>query len=66
MKKVILAVAVLFSVAMVSCGGEKKAADTVDTTPVEESVMTEEVVESGATGETVAAAAEVAESAAVK
>lgn len=67
MKKVILAVAVLFSVAMVSCGGEKKAADTVDTTPVEESVMmTEEVVESGATGETVAAAAEVVESAAVK
>ena len=42
MKKMILAVAVLFSVAMVSCGGEKKAADSE--TVAAESVVAEEVV----------------------
>ncbi|MDE7381971.1 MAG: hypothetical protein K2N03_07600 [Muribaculaceae bacterium] len=44
MKKVILAVAVLFSVAMVSCGGEKKAADS-ESIQVEESVNVEETIQ---------------------
>lgn len=63
MKKVILAVAVLFSVAMVSCGGDKKAADTaaVDSPVVEESVS---VVEESAVVEEVAPAAESAAAAA--
>lgn len=41
MKKVILAVAVLFSVALVSCGGEKKAADS-ESVQVEETVTVQE------------------------
>lgn len=43
MKKVVLSLAVLFSVAMVSCGGSKKAevTDTVDTL----AAVAEEVVE---------------------
>lgn len=43
MKKIVLALAVLFSVAMVSCGN--KAAEATDSdTMVEESVAVEEVV----------------------
>lgn len=45
MKKMILAAAVLFSVAMVSCGGEKKAEESVATDSIEaETMVTEESV----------------------
>ncbi len=69
MKKVILSLAVLFSVAMVSCGGGNKAAEAVDTTPevaVEavEAVVPDTVAPDSVVAETVAAvAAEVAEAA---
>lgn len=44
MKKVVLSLAVLFSVAMVSCGGNKAAeAQDSDTIVVEETVAVEEV-----------------------
>lgn len=59
MKKLVFSLAVLFSVAMVSCGGNKaaEAADTDSLVVVEEAV--EVVADSNDT--TVAAAAEVAE-----
>lgn len=44
MKKVILSLAVIFSVAMVSCGG-KKAAEQADTTPVEVEAAAAEIVD---------------------
>ncbi len=44
MKKVILSLAVICSVAMVSCGG-KKAAEQADTTPVEVAAEAVEVVD---------------------
>lgn len=59
MKKVVLSLAVLFSMAMVSCGGNKEAqAVDSDTVAVEEVV--EVVEDSNAAGDTVAVA-EVAE-----
>lgn len=39
MKKVFLSLAVIFSVAMVSCGGNKANEEAVDTMPVEEEVV---------------------------
>lgn len=56
MKKVILSLAVLFSVAMVSCGGNKTAEAADSAVIVEETVVEEVVVDS---------AAQVADSAAV-
>lgn len=43
MKKVVLSLAVLFSVAMVSCGG-KKAAEAVDSESIAVAEVVEEVV----------------------
>ncbi len=53
MKKVILSLAVLFSVAMVSCGGNKAAEAAVDSEPVEVAVV-EEVVDTTLNDSTVA------------
>lgn len=66
MKKVILSLAVLFSVAMVSCGGNKKAeavdTDTVAAVAIEEAVVEDTLANDSVVAETVvAAAAEVAE-----
>ena len=50
MKKVILALAVVFSVALVSCGSKEAAAtDTVDTTVATEEVADTTVAEEAAT-----------------
>ena len=48
MKKVVLSLAVLFSVAMVSCGGNKNAAQDSDSVVVEEVAVEEVVVDSAA------------------
>ena len=68
MKKVILSLAVLFSVAMVSCGGNKKAEAAVDSESIlaVEAAGVEEVVDTTVNDSTlaetvVAAAAEVVE-----
>ncbi len=64
MKKVILSLAVIFSVAMVSCGGNKaeKAADTAAEAVVEEAVaVAVDSVSPDSVDTTVAVAAEVAE-----
>ena len=67
MKKVVLSLAVLFSVAMVSCGGNKNAAAADSDSVVVEEVVAEEVVvdsqaaDSVVADTVVAAAAEVAE-----
>ncbi len=54
MKKVVLSLAVLFSVAMVACNGNKKAEETVDS----DSIIAAEAVEVvDTTGDTAAAAA---------
>lgn len=53
MKKIVLSLAVLFSMAMVSCGGNK-AAEAADTDTV---VAAEEVVAVDSANDTVAAAA---------
>lgn len=53
MKKVVLTLAVLFSVAMVACNGNKKA-ETVDSETI---VAAEEVVAVDSANDTVAAAA---------
>lgn len=63
MKKVILSLAVLFSVAMVSCGGNKAAEATVDSESIlaAEAALVEEVVDTtvndSTVSETVVAAA---------
>ena len=61
MKKLVFSLAVLFSVAMVSCGGNKaaEATDTDTMVAVEETVV--EAVDSNDTTVAVEAAAEVAE-----
>ena len=61
MKKVVLSLAVIFSVAMVSCGGNKaaEAQDTDTVVAVEETVA--EVVDSNDTAAVAEVAAEVAE-----
>lgn len=66
MKKVILSLAVLFSVAMVSCGGNKAAeavdSDTVVTVEAVEAVVEDTLANDSVVNDTVAAvAAEVAE-----
>lgn len=60
MKKIVLALAVLFSVAMVSCSGNKAAENADSDTMVEESVAVEEVVVEDSLGDTTAAVAETA------
>jgi len=62
MKKLVFSLAVLFSVAMVSCGGNK-AADAVDSDTIVavEEVVEEVVADSNDTTVAVEAAAEVAE-----
>ena len=63
MKKFALSLAVLFSVALVSCGGAEKAAeDTIDSTAVDTAIVAEVAVAADS-AETVVAA-EVAEVAA--
>nr|QIM10831.1 hypothetical protein Muribac1_0400 [uncultured Muribaculaceae bacterium] len=66
MKKVVLSLAVLFSVAMVSCGGQKAEAADSDSVVVEEVAVEEVVVDSPVSADsavvdsTVAVAAEAA------
>ena len=61
MKKVILSLAVLFSVAMVSCGGNKAAeavdSDTIVELQAEEAVVEDTLANDSVVNETVAAVA---------
>lgn len=60
MKKLALSLAVLFSVALVSCGGNKAEAADSETVAVEEVVAEEAVANDSETGLAVAVEAEVA------
>ena len=60
MKKLVYSLAVLFSVALVSCGGNKAAEADTDTTAAEAVEVVEEVA-TDSNDTTVAAAAEVVE-----
>lgn len=57
MKKVVLSLAVLFSVALVSCGGNKEAAQDSDTMVMEEALVevSDSVVGDSVVADTVAA-----------
>ena len=59
MKKLVYSLAVLFSIAMVSCGGNKsEATDSANDTVVEESISVTEVVNDSVVADSTAAVAD--------